>query len=151
MLPSEFCDLNLADLPQSHGQPILYVCDAVSSLKRPVLILPRTVERIGQWLKEHRQGAQPYDPLLTNTKGQRMRYSALRVKLTRIGHLAGIGKVRPYILRNTYAMRLYAAERDAVAVAGQLGLARHDDAEAFINTNSDVILRQLEKMDEVEY
>jgi len=121
----ELCCLNIRDLPVEHGENVILVLDDEGNLTRDVRITLKTAARLERFVKLYRKGAKPTQPLLISERGRRLSYMSLYSKVKRIGVNAGIGRLYPQILRRTFQVRLYNAERDLRLVQNQAGHASH--------------------------
>lgn len=119
----ELCNLNIADLPTSHGQNAVRVRDADGNVTRAVDISPRTTMCLERFVSLYRKGAKPNEPLLISERRKRLIYMSLYSKLRNIGRKAGIGTLHPQILRRTYLITLYNREQDLRFVQTQAGHA----------------------------
>ncbi|MHC4474348.1 MAG: tyrosine-type recombinase/integrase [Planctomycetota bacterium] len=120
---AELCSLNIADVPTAHGQDAIWVRDADGSVNRAVKIDQKTATRLERYVSLYRTGAKPNDPLLLNERGRRFIYMSLYSKLRKIAQNADLGPIHPHMLRRTYMVRLYDAERDLRYVQNQAGHA----------------------------
>jgi len=120
----ELCNLTIADVPISHGQNAIWVRDRQGNVARAVDVDAETARSTDRFVKLYRKGAKPEQPLLVSERGNRLIYMSLYSKIRNIGQKAGIGRLTPYMLRRTYLVRLYDAERDLRLVQMQAGHAR---------------------------
>jgi integrase/recombinase XerD len=119
---NELCQLNIGDLPCSHGKNVIYVRNGKGSVARAVVINTELVGRLNSYVGKNRRQGKPDEPLLLNERGNRFEYVSLYSKIVRIGRQAGL-KLHPHIFRHTYATRLYGVEHDLYFTQDQLGHA----------------------------
>lgn len=120
---NELCCLNIRDLPIEHGENAILVRDDEGNVMRDVRITLKTAARLERFVKLYRKGAKPAQPLLISERGRRLSYMSLYSKVKRIGVNAGVGRLYPQLLRRTFQVRLYNAERDLRFVQNQAGHA----------------------------
>ncbi|HUW20522.1 MAG TPA: tyrosine-type recombinase/integrase [Sedimentisphaerales bacterium] len=120
----ELCNLNIADVPTSHGRNAIWVRDSQGNVTRAVDVDAETARSIDRFVRLYRKGAKPEEPLLISERGNRLIYISLYSKVRNIGQKAGIERLHPYMLRRTYLVRLYERERDLRLVQMQGGHAR---------------------------
>lgn len=118
---SELCNLNIGDLPESHGENTIWVRDTTDNVARKVDIESETARSLNKFVKLYRLSAKLEDPLFVSERGGRLPYMSLYSKLKIIGQKAGIGKLHPEMLRQTYLVRLYNATQDLRLVQLQAG------------------------------
>jgi site-specific recombinase XerD len=118
---SELCNLNIRDLPESHGENTIWVRDTTENIARKVDIDSETDRILNKFVKLYRLNAKLEDPLFVSECGGRLPYMSLYSKLKILGQKAGIGKLHPEILRHTYLVRLYNATQDLRLVQLQAG------------------------------
>lgn len=144
---SELCDLNIGDLPMSHGKDSIWVRDGKGNVARTVDIPEVLRDRLARYAKLYRKGAKPDEPLLVGAAGQRVIYRSIYEKIRKLGRLAGIGDLHPHMLRHTYATRLYNVEQDLRLVQDQLGHASPTTTAIYAQTNVASRRRQIEAME----
>jgi len=115
---SELCDLNIGDLPVTHGKDSVWIRDGKGKVTRTVDIPDSLRKRLERFVRLYRKGAKPKDPLLVSTKGSRMIYRSIYEKMKKLGKKSGIGKLHPHMLRHTYLTRLYNVEHDLCSRPG---------------------------------
>jgi integrase len=120
---SELCQLNIEDLPVSHGKEAVWIRDGKGKVTRTIDIPESLVKRLGRFIKLYRKSARPDEPLLVSTKGKRVIYRSVYEKIKKLGKKSGIGKIHPHVLRHTYLTRLYGVENDLRFVQDQAGHA----------------------------
>jgi site-specific recombinase XerC len=145
---SELCDLNIDDLPVTHGKPSVWIRDGKGKVTRTVDIPESLQKRLERFVRLYRKGAKPKGPLLVSTKGKRMIYRSVYEKMKKLGKKSGIGKLHPHMLRHTYLTRLYNVEHDLRFVQDQAGHASPTTTAIYAKTNSKARRRQLEALDE---
>ena len=145
----ELCDLDIRDLPSSHGKPVLRVCDGKGHVARTVDIPQGLQQRLERFLRLHRKGAAPDAPLLVNYKGSRMIYRSIYEKIRKLGRRSGLGKLHPHMLRHTFGTRLYNVEQDLRFVQDLLGHASPTTTAIYAKTNSRARRRQVDALDSV--
>jgi len=144
---SELCNLNIGDLPMSHGKDTVWVRDSKGNVTRTVDV-PETVnKRLERFVKLYRKDAEPDGPLLISAKGKRMIYRSIYEKIKKLGKQSGIGKLHPHVLRHTYGTRLYNVEQDLRFVQDQLGHASPTTTAIYAKTNAAARRRQVESLD----
>jgi site-specific recombinase XerC len=145
---SELCDLNISDLPVSHGKDSIWVRDGKGKVTRTVDIPESLVKRIERFVRLYRKGAKPKGPLLLSTKGTRMIYRSIFEKIRKLGRKSSIGKLHPHMLRHTYLTRLYNVEHDLRFVQDQAGHASPTTTAIYAKTNNTARKRQVEALDD---
>ncbi|HSV98693.1 MAG TPA: site-specific integrase [Sedimentisphaerales bacterium] len=145
---SELCNLNIGDLPMSHGKETVWVRNGKGSVARTVDIPEGVQKRLERFVRLYRQEAGPDAPLLVSTQGKRMIYRSIYEKIRKLGRQAGIGPLHPHMLRHTYGTRLYNVEQDLRFVQDQLGHASPTTTAIYAKTNAPARRRQLEALDE---
>lgn len=133
---SELCNLNIANLPQSHNKKVILIRDAHNNVTRSIEITSEMANCIARFVRLYREGAKPDEPLFISERGRRLSYMSLYNKVKTIGERAGIGKLHPHILRRAYIVNLYNAERDLRFVQNQAGHANRKTTAMYIGTNS---------------
>lgn len=119
----ELCNLNIRDLPVSHGENALWVRDAESNVGRKIDISSQILNYLERFVRLYRKGAKPDEPLLVSERGNCFGYMSLYSKVRNIGKKAEIGKLNNNMLRRTFLIRLYNAEHDLRLVQEQAGHA----------------------------
>ena len=145
---SEVCDLNIADLPVSHGKDSIWIRDGKGNVARAIDIPDSLCKRLERFVKLYRKGAKPNSPLLVNTKGKRIIYRTIYEKMKKLGYQSGIGKLHPHMLRHTYLSRLYNVEHDLRFVQDQAGHSSPTTTAIYARTNNKARKRQVEALDE---
>ena len=135
--PNELCNLNIADLPLSHGQNALRIRDANGNVTRQIDVNPNIAAYLARFVKLYREGAEPDEPLLINEWGSRFSYMSLYSKIKNIGRKAGIGRLHPHMLRRTWLVKLYSAEQDLRLVQKQAGHASIKTTAGYVKTTLD--------------
>ncbi len=105
----ELCNLNIGDLPQSHGKPVLWVRDGKGNVSRSIDVPDVLQQRLERFLRLYRKGANPENPLLVRSKGGRMIYRSIYEKIKKLGNNSGLGHLHtayfglylPYLLLST--------------------------------------------------
>lgn len=144
---SELCDLNIGDLPVTHGRDSIWIRDGKGKITRTVEIPDSLRKRHERFVKLYRKGAKPEEPLLVSNKGKRMIYRSVYEKMKKFGKKSGIGKLHPHMLRHTYLTRLYNVEHDLRFVQDQAGHASPTTTAIYAKTNSKARKRQVEALD----
>ena len=144
---SELCDLNIGDLPMTHGKDAVWVRDGKGSVARTVETPESVQKRLERFVKLYRPSAGPDEPLLVSAKGSRMIYRSIYEKIRKLGRLSGIGKLHPHMLRHTYGTRLYNVEQDLRFVQDQLGHASPTTTAIYAKTNAKARRRQIEALE----
>ena len=145
---SELCDLNISDLPVSHGKDSIWIRDGKGNVTRTVDIPENLVKRLERFVKLYRKDSNPDEPLLASANGKRMIYRSIYEKMKKLGKNAGIGKLHPHMLRHTYLTRLYNVEHDLRFVQDQAGHASPTTTAIYAKTNNKARKRQVEALDE---
>lgn len=122
--PQELRALRIADTPAHHGKPQLNVAHNSGVAGRAVSIPHELIPVFERFVRLHRAGAQPGEPLLLSERSTPFSYMSLYSKLRRIGQDAGLPALHPAMLRHTFLVRLYEKERDLRLVQEQAGHAR---------------------------
>ena len=144
---SELCDLNIGDLPMTHGKDAVWVRDGKGNVARTVDIPESLRERLERFVRLYRKDAKPDEPLLVSAKGSRIIYRSMYEKVKKVGRQSGIGKLHPHMLRHTYGTRLYNVDQDLRFVQDQLGHASPTTTAIYAKTNAPARRRQLEALD----
>jgi site-specific recombinase XerD len=131
----ELCNLNIADLPQSHGKNVILIRDVKGNITRSIDITPEMINCIARFVRLYREGAKPDEPLFISERGNRLSYMSLYNKVKTIGERAGIGKLHPNMLRLTFIVNLYNAERDLRFVQKQAGHANRKTTAMYIRAD----------------
>ena len=101
-------------------------------------------ERIKRFVATFRNTAGPDEPLLLAESNERLGYQSVYERLVRIGEAAGLKvKLTPHVLRHSYAMALYAAEKDLLFVSRQLGHSSPQTTAIYARTYNGDAERQL--------
>lgn len=144
---SELCDLNIGDLPMSHGKDAVWVRDGKGNVARTVEVPESVQKRLERFVKLYRGQAGPDEPLLVSARGKRVIYRSVYEKIKKLGRQSGIGKLHPHMLRHTYGTRLYNVEQDLRFVQDQLGHASPNTTAIYAKTNAPARRRQLDALD----
>jgi len=144
---SELCDLNIEDLPVSHGKDSILIRNGKGRVTRTIDIPQSLQKRLERFVKLYRKGAKPKGPLFVNARGKRMIYRSIYEKIKKLGKQSGIGKLHPHMLRHTYGTRLYNVEQDLRFVQDQLGHSSPTTTAIYAKTNSKARKRQVEALD----
>jgi integrase len=144
---SELCDLNIGDLPMTHGKDSIWIRDGKGKVTRTVDIPDNLRKRLERFVRLYRKGAKPKDPLLVSTKGKLLIYRSVYEKIKKLGKKSGIGKLHPHMLRHTYLTRLYNVEHDLRFVQDQAGHASPTTTTIYAKTNNKARKRQVEALD----
>ena len=144
---SELCDLDIRELPASHGKSAIWGVDGKGKVSRTIEISEQLEKRLARFARLYRKGAKKTAPLLVSERGGRMAYRSIYSKIKRIGEQSGIGKLHPHMLRHTYATRLYNVEKDLRFVQDQIGHASPTTTAIYAKTNSTARKRQVEALD----
>ena len=145
---SELCDLNIEDLPISHGKDSIWIRDGKGRVTRTVDIPESLVKRLDRFFRLYRKDAKPDDPVLASTNGKRMIYRSIYEKIKKLGKNSGIGKLHPHMLRHTYLTRLYNVEHDLRFVQDQAGHSSPTTTAIYAKTNNKARKRQVEALDD---
>lgn len=143
----ELCNLNIRDLPVSHGKNSVWVRNGKGNVERAVDINDTLKGRIARYVKLYRKNSKPNSPLLLSEKSGRISYQGLYLRIRGIGKRAGIGKLHPHMLRHTYLTRLYNVEKDLRFVQDQAGHASPTTTAIYAKTDSESRKRQVESLD----
>jgi len=145
---SELCNLNIGDLPVTHGKDSVWIRDGKGKVTRVVDIPESLVKRLERFVRLYRKCAKSKEPLLMSNKSKRMIYRTIYEKMKKLGKKSGIGKLHPHMLRHTYLTRLYNVEHDLRFVQDQAGHASPTTTAIYAKTNSKARKRQVETLDE---
>jgi len=145
---SELCNLNIGDLPMSHGKDAVWVRDGKGSVARTVDIPESIGKRLERFVRLYRKDGGLDEPLLISAKGGRVIYRSIYEKIRKLGRQAGIGKLHPHMLRHTYGTVLYNVEQDLRFVQDQLGHASPTTTAIYAKTNAKARRRQLEALED---
>jgi integrase len=130
----EVCNLSVRDLPPKPGENALWVRGAKGKLARKVDIDEKTVKCLERFVRLYRKGSGPDEPLLLSERGNRLGYISLYSKVKNIGSKVGLWNLHPNMLRRTYIVRLYDAERDLRFVQQQAGHASPKTTAKYVRT-----------------
>ena len=142
---SECCALTIADLPCAHKKLLLEVRDGKGKVSRAVHVSQTLADLIEVYVRQYRATAKPGESLFIGCHGERLRYRTLYAKIKRLGNAVGI-KLRPHMLRHSFATWLYSVEHDLLFVRDQLGHADVRTTTIYARTGSAAIRRQMEKI-----
>jgi hypothetical protein len=131
---SELCALNIGDIYMNHGDGVISIRDAKGEVLRSVVIDGTMLSRVERFVRLYRKGARSESPLLVSERGKRLVYMSVYSKVKNIGKKAGIGRLHPHMLRRTYMVRLYEAERDLRLVQEQAGHASRKTTAMYVGT-----------------
>ena len=143
----ELCNLNIGDLPSSHGKPVLWIRDGKGKVSRSVDVPDGLGQRLDRFILNYRKGADPENPLLVSCKGGRVIYRSIYEKIKKLGKNSGLNHLHPHMLRHTYGTRLYNVEQDLRFVQDQLGHASPTTTAIYAKTNSKARQRQVQALD----
>ena len=147
MRASELCNLNIEDLPVSHGKDSVWIRDGKGKVTRTIDIPESLVKRLAHFIRLYRKDAKPEEPLLISTKGKRVIYRSIYEKIKKLGKKSGIGKIHPHVLRHTYLTRLYNVENDLRFVQDQAGHSSPTTTAIYTKTSNQARKRQVEALD----
>lgn len=148
---SEACNLNLSDLPISHGKCNIWVRNGKGGVTRIIDISERLNSLIKRYVRLYRKGAGPDDPLLVSERGKRLHIRCMYHCVQKAGQRSGVGKIYPHMLRHTYLTRLYNIEKDLRFVQDQAGHASPTTTAIYAKTNNKARKRQVQALDEEEF
>jgi integrase/recombinase XerD len=120
----ELCALRIADTPAHHGRPELHIHGRAGASTRVVFLPQELVAVFQRFVRRHRKGAKPNDPLLLSERGTPFSYMSLYSKVRNIGRESGIAPLHPALLRHTFLVRLYEEQPDLRFVQEQAGHAQ---------------------------
>ncbi len=120
---AELCHLRIKDLPCYHVKLVIDVREGKGCVQRSVEISSALANRIGQFTKRYRRGARPSSTLFVNEHYRPLSYMSLYVRIRNVGRAAGIGYLKPHMLRHTYATMFYKTSKDLLMLQDQLGHA----------------------------
>ena len=171
---AELCNLQVRDLPMSHGKDVIYVRDGKGQISRSIEIPHVLSEKLRQFVKVYRKGAKPASAVVASERGyrlincktyrkltkrgrwriikerkehnSRLTYASLYRKVKRIGEKAGIGRLTPHMLRHTYLYLLYNVEQDIRFVQDQAGHASPTTTAIYAATSNEARRRQVESL-----
>jgi integrase len=123
LLPSELCNLTIADLITESGRNVIRVRYAPGNTSRNIDVTSDIAEHIRRFVRIYRRNAKPDDPLLITERGTRFGYMSLYNKVKRIGKSSKVSNLHPGVLRATYLVRLYKSKKDLWFVQQQAGHA----------------------------
>jgi integrase len=132
----ELCNLSIGDLCTVEGRHVLRVRSVDAQRARYVDIPPELVASVQRFIKVYRKGAQSSEPLIASERGTRLTYMSLYSKVKRVGKEVGIARLHPRMLRRTYLVRLYEAERDLRLVQQQAGHATYKTTALYVTTDA---------------
>lgn len=144
---SELCDLNIEDLPISHGKDAVWIRDGKGKVTRVVDVPESLAKRLERFVRLYRKYAKPEQPLFASNKGKRIIYRTIYEKMKKLGNKSGVGKLHPHMLRHTYLTRLYNVEHDLRFVQDQTGHVSPTTTAIYAKTNNTARKRQVEALD----
>jgi integrase len=118
---SEFCVLQMRDLPHIHGKLIIDVRKGKGCVQRSVEISTDLAKRINQFVKRYRKYAKLRSPLIESESGDLTNRKNIWSKLRILGKVVGITNLHPHVLRHTYGYLLYNHCKDLLFLADQMG------------------------------
>lgn len=145
----ELCNLRLRDLPVTHGKKMIFVRAGKGKTVRVVEISDRFCKKLEQFIELYRKKAKPTDFLFINERNNRIQYSNVYSKVTRIGKRAGISNLHPHVLRHTYLTRLYNVEHDLRFVQDQAGHKSPITTAIYAKTDQPTRRKQVNALDKV--
>ena len=144
---TELCNLNIGDLPGSHGKDGIWIRNGKGNVTRVVDISDSLKKRIARYVKNYHKNAKPDTPLFVNERKNRLNYFGLYTRVKRIGERSGLGHLYPHMLRHTYLTRLYNVEHDLRFVQDQAGHASPVTTAIYAKTDTKSRKRQVEALD----
>ena len=145
----ELCNLNISDLPVSHGKDGIWVRNGKGNVTRTVDIPEQLKKRLARYVRLYRKRAKPDSPVFLSEQKNRIKYQGLYTRIKRVGERAGI-ELYPHMLRHTYLTRLYNVEHDLRFVQDQAGHASPETTAIYAKTNNKARKRQVEALDETD-
>ena len=140
----ELCDLQLQDLPTHHNKHVLYVRDGKGSVSRTVDISQLLEHELSVYTNEFRFDKPPHAPLFANRNGDKYLYVTLRRKFREIGQAIGLpSSLHCHRFRHSFAIKLYAKEKDLLFVCQQLGHASITTTQIYARTTTEAARRQM--------
>jgi site-specific recombinase XerD len=133
----EVCNLQLRDLPDHHGKPVINIRDGKGDVSRAVDISTALVSRTCAFVKKYRRNAKPRSYLFMSEAGRPMRYWSVYGKVRIVGQRAGIGHLHPHKLRHTYGTMFWNATKDILHLQDQLGHGDPQTTAIYAKTCSD--------------
>lgn len=118
---SEFCTLQMRDLPHIHGKLIIDVRKGKGCVRRSVEISTGLAKRISQFVKKSRRYAKLRSPLIESEGGELTNRKNIYSKLRILGNVVGITNLHPHVLRHTYGYLFYNHCKDLLFLADQMG------------------------------
>ena len=118
---AELCNLRIMDLPCHHGKLIIDVQEGKGCVQRSVEISSALADRIVDFCRCHRRGAKPSATLFVNERFGPLSYMSLYSRVRTAGRAAGIGYLKPHMLRHTYGTMFYNLTKDLLMLQDQLG------------------------------
>ena len=146
---TELCNLNISDLPCSHGKDGIWVRNGKGNVTRVVDIPDSLKKRLARYVRLYRKRAKPDSPVFLSEQKNRICYQGLYYRIKRVGERAGI-ELYPHMLRHTYLTRLYNVEHDLRFVQDQAGHASPETTAIYAKTNNKARKRQVEALDETD-
>ena len=144
---ADLCNLTLQDLPGYHKKTAIFIRDGKGNVSRTVEISERLQGHISQFIREYRAGALITDPLILGSRGKPIAYRTIWNKIRNIGKDMDIpGGLYPHRIRHSFAVKLYAQEKDLLFVGQQLGHADVRTTQIYAKTTSEAARRQMSQM-----
>ncbi len=144
---AELCQLEMRDLPHSHGKLVINVRAGKGCVQRSVEVSSALANRIRLFVKRYRKGAKPKSSLFVNERCGQLSYRSLYSKLRIIGRAAGIGHLHPHMLRHTYGTAFFNKSKNLLMLQDQLGHADPVTTAIYAKTNSSERRRTAENFD----
>ncbi|MHC4604487.1 MAG: tyrosine-type recombinase/integrase, partial [Planctomycetota bacterium] len=96
----ELCKLNIRDLPSYHEKNQIFVYNGKGSISRTIDIPEALAKKLSRFVRLHRKGAKPNEPLLVGERRKRLSYRGLYSRIKSIGERVGLPELHPHALRH---------------------------------------------------
>ncbi len=127
----ELADLEMKDLPHRRKKTSLRVRHGKGNVERLVDVSEDFIKEIAEYCRIYRPKARDTSPVFRSQRGGMLSYGAIFHKVRSFGEAAGVTRLRPHILRHTYATYLYKETADLRYVQCQLGHANASTTEIY--------------------
>lgn len=117
----ELADLEMRDLPHKRNKNTLRVRHGKGNIERLVEVSEDFIHEVAEYCRKYRPKARDTSPVFRSERGGMLSYGSIFFQVRSFGEGAGIVRLRPHILRHTYATYLYQKTRNLRYVQEQLG------------------------------
>jgi len=143
----DLCNLRIMDMPCYHGKLVINVHEGKGCVQRSVEISSSLAGRIVDFCNCHRRGAKPSATLFVNERFGPLSYRSLYSRVHNVGRAAGVGHLKPHMLRHTYGTMFYNVTKDLLMLQDQLGHADPRTTGIYARTLTEVRRQHAEAFD----